>query len=95
MAFADKFVADAALEPAGCAQITPSVVTGISIANARLALIQALNQNVRIRDDGTNPTTSVGYRLHAGQSIWYIGDIKAIRILEEAASAEVNVMAYK
>lgn len=95
MAFASTFVADAAVEPAGYAQISPSAVSGISIANARLAFIQALNQNIRMRDDGVDPTTTVGYRLHAGQSIWYIGDVKALRMIEEVASAEVNVMAYK
>jgi hypothetical protein len=95
MAFADKFVADAAVEPAGYRQLTPSVAQGVSIPNARVALIRALNQNVRFRDDGSDPTSSVGFRLHAGQSIWYIGDMKQLRMIEEAASAEVNILGYK
>lgn len=95
MAFADRFVADATIEPAGYRQISPSSVTGVRIGSARVALIQALNQNVRLRDDGVDPTASVGYRLHAGQSIWYIGDMVKLRMIEESAGAEVNILAYK
>ena len=95
MAFADRFVADAALEPAGYRQLSGDSVVGVSIGNARVALIQALDQNIRMRDDGTDPTTTVGYRLHAGQSIWYIGDMRALRMIGEAAGAEINLLAYK
>ena len=95
MGFADKFVADAAIEPAGYRQLTPSTAQGVSIPNARVALIQALTQNIRLRDDGTDPTSSVGFRLHAGQSIWYIGDLVQLRMIEEAASAEVNILGYR
>lgn len=95
MAFADRFVADAAIEPAGYAQLSGDSVTGTSIGNARVALIQALNQNIRLRDDGTNPTTTVGFRVHAGESIWYIGDMLALRMIGEAAGAEINILAYK
>lgn len=95
MAFADKFVADAAIEPAGYRQLTPSTAQGVSIPNARVALIQALTQNIRLRDDGIDPTPTVGFRLHAGQSVWYIGDMVQLRMIEEAASAEVNILGYK
>ena len=95
MAFADRFVADAALEPAGYLQLTPVSATGVWTSDARVCLIQALNQNIRMRDDGTDPTASVGFRLHAGESIWYIGDVTALRIIEESSGAEVNILAYK
>ena len=72
-----------------------SAAIGIPIANGRVALIQALNQNVRWRDDGTDPTGSVGMRLHAGESFFYTGDLRAIKFIEETASAQLNVTAYQ
>jgi hypothetical protein len=95
MAFADRFVADAAVEPAGYVQLSPNTAQGVSMGDGRLALIQALNQNVRYRDDGTDPTSTVGVRIHAGESIWYTGNLRSIKFIEETAGAEVNILAYK
>lgn len=95
MSFADRFVADAKIEPAGYRQLSGDSVVGISIGNARVALIQALNQNIRIRDDGFDPTTTVGYRIHAGETLWYTGNLKSLRIIGEATGAEINILAYK
>ena len=95
MAFADRFVADGTVEPAGYVQLSPSSAVGISTGSGRLALIQVLDQNVRYRDDGTDPTTTVGVRIHAGESIWYTGDLRALRFIEETASAEINILVYK
>ena len=96
MAWADRFQADAPIEPAGYRKITSlSSVKGVQIGEGRVALIQAINQNIRYRDDGTDPTSSEGMVIFAGQSIWYTGDLRAIRFIEEAGSAEVNVLAYK
>jgi hypothetical protein len=93
--FADRFVADAAVEPAGYRQLTPTTVQGVSIGEGRVALIQVLNQNVRYLDTGIDPTPSTGVRIHAGESIWYNGDLTAIRFIEETSGAEVNILAYK
>lgn len=93
---ADRFVADATIQPVGYRQITNlGSAIGIQIGDGRVALIQALNQNVRWRDDGTDPTTSVGMRLHAGETIFYTGDLRAIRFIEESASAELNISVYQ
>lgn len=93
---ADRFTADATIEPVGYRQITDlSSAIGIPVANGRVALIQALDQNVRWRDDGTNPTSSVGMRLHAGETMFYTGDLRKIKFIEEAASAELNIVAYQ
>jgi hypothetical protein len=72
-----------------------SAVKGISGGNGRVALIQALAQNVRWRDDGTNPTSTVGMRLAAGETMFYVGDLRKIRFIEEAASAELNLSVYE
>jgi hypothetical protein len=64
-------------------------------SDATVALIQALTQNVRWRDDGTAPTASKGMQLAAGDQFWYTGDLSTIRFIEEAATAELNVTVYK
>lgn len=61
---------------------------------ARIALIHAESKSVRWRDDGTNPTTSVGMVLDAGAIMLYDGSLSAIRFIETAASAKLNVSYY-
>jgi hypothetical protein len=96
MAWADRFHADANIEPAGYRKITSlSSAKGVQIGEGRVALIQAINQNIRYRDDGTDPTASAGMVLFAGQSMWYTGDLRRLRFIEETAGAGVNVLAYK
>ena len=63
--------------------------------NHLVALIQAEDQNVRWRDDGTDPTASVGMLLEAGKDMLYTGDLGAIKFIEEAASAKLNVSYYE
>jgi len=93
---ADRFYADATIDPVGYRQITDlATVVSVPVANGRVALIQALNQNVRWRDDGVAPTTTVGMRLHAGETMFYTGDLRKLKFIEEAASAELNITAYQ
>lgn len=61
---------------------------------ATLALIVPESQNVRWRDDGTNPTASVGMPIFVGASLSYDGDFNKIKFIEEAASAKLNVSYY-
>lgn len=90
------YVLDATLEPDGYFQLTNlSSVASVAGGNGRVALIQALNQNVRWRDDGTNPSSTVGMRLAAGETFLYNGDMRKIRMIEEASGAEVNISTYK
>ncbi len=63
-------------------------------AGATMALIVAETQAVRWRDDGTAPTASVGMPLATGTSLSYDGDLKAIRFIEQTASAVLNVSYY-
>jgi len=90
-----RLVTDAISTPQGYHQITDlSSAVGLNAKNGRFALIQAVGQNVRWRDDGAAPTAAVGMILHAGETFPYYGDIKAIRFIETAASAELNVSVY-
>ena len=68
----------------------PSVPTG-----ALRALVQAEGQSVRWRDDGVAPTASVGTLIYVGQLFEYTGDLSAIRFIETAASAKLNVSYYR
>lgn len=91
-------VIDGFVEPAGYTQIT-SVSSAVSLGTipdgTKLTLIQAESQNVRWRDDGTNPTTTVGMLLQAGQTLVYNGNPARVRVIETTASASVNVSFYR
>lgn len=63
-------------------------------ANATVALIQAESQSVRWRDDGTDPTTTVGMVLSAGESMFFTGSLVAFRAIEITASAKLNISYY-
>jgi hypothetical protein len=54
----------------------------------------AETQAVRWRDDGTDPTASVGMPLATGVSLSYDGDLKAVRFIQQSASAIINVSYY-
>jgi hypothetical protein len=87
--------------PLGCKQITGlNAVKTLADTTAipplaRFALLQAETQNIRWRDDGTDPTASVGMILTAGDPPFlYDGDLAAIEFLEASASAKLNVSFY-
>lgn len=90
------------LTPLGVAQDTTisaasglPTVSGSIPAATTVALIQVTGQNCRWRDDGTDPTASVGIQLGAGTSFWYRGTFSAFKIIEEAASAVLNVAYFQ
>ena len=51
-------------------------------------------QPIRWRDDGTDPTSSVGMRLQAGTVFDYPGKPQSLRFIETAASATLNIACY-
>jgi hypothetical protein len=61
---------------------------------ATLALIVPETQGIRWRDDGTNPTASVGMPVAAGSYLSYDGDLNRIKFIEQTASAKINVSYY-
>lgn len=91
-------VLDGYLEPAGYAQVT-SVSSAVGLGTipngVKLVLIQAEAQDVRWRDDGVNPTTSVGMVIPAGQTLVYNGNPSAFKAVEVTASAKLNVTFYR
>jgi hypothetical protein len=80
----------------GYQQITSlSSATGLTVpAGATRALIAPLTKDIRWRDDGTNPTASVGMPVSAGTYLSYDGDLQNIKFIETSASAELNITYY-
>lgn len=80
----------------GYQQITNlSSAVGLTIpTGATLALIVPETQNVRWRDDGTDPTASVGMPIYIGASLSYDGDLNKIKFIQETASAKLNISYY-
>lgn len=73
----------------------PSVdpVSGLNVMPT-IALITPETNGVRWRDDGTNPTASVGMPLAAGVTLQYDGDLRKIKFIEQTASAKLNISYY-
>lgn len=85
-----------ALVPKGfttIADLSSAVGLGTIPDGARRALISVETQAVRWRDDGEDPTDSVGHLLPPG-GFMYEGDLAAIKLIEAAASAAVFVSFY-
>lgn len=80
----------------GYQQITSlSAAASLTIpTGATMALIIPETQAVRWRDDGTNPTASVGMPVAVGESLNYDGDLSRIRFIEQTASAKLNISYY-
>jgi hypothetical protein len=81
----------------GYQQITSlSAATALTVpAGAVLAMCTPETQAVRWRDDGSNPTASVGYPLAVGAELRYdAAQMAAAKFIEQVASAKLNVVYY-
>ena len=59
-----------------------------------IAIIISETQAVRWRDDGIDPTSTVGMPLAAGVALQYDGDLSKIRFIESTAGAKLNISYY-
>lgn len=89
-------VTDGPVIPLGYQQIT---ATGSAVgltppAGARMAVVDVEAQNIRWRDDGTNPTTTVGMRILSDNEFVYTGNLSAINFIAETAGSILNVSYY-
>lgn len=96
--FQGSQVFDGPREPLGYIQMT-SLASAVPLtatipAQAKLVLLQAETQSVRWRDDGTNPTASVGMLIAAGSMMIYTGNPSNLKVIETTASAKLNVSYY-
>ena len=75
------------------ASITASTALTVP-SNARVAIIQAVVDDLYWTDDGTTPVdVTTGMLLAAGDSFLYVGDLHAFRCISDAG--EVRVSFYK
>ncbi len=86
--------------PTGYQQIVAATLASaqaltIPAGGAEFALIQAELDAVRWRDDGTNPTASIGMLIPAGQTISYTGDLTTFKAIRVGATSILNVSYYK
>lgn len=90
-----NYLAESAL---GYQQLTIDATTAQTLtvpAGTTLVLISPETQAIRVRDDGTAPTSSVGYPVPVGGEMRYTGKSPtAIKIIGQVASAVVNVLYY-
>lgn len=88
--------------PAGAISLGYQQLSGLSSAQpltvpaeARYARISPQTQAVRWRDDGTNPTATVGMPLAVGAELIYSGNLRSLKFFEQAASAVLNIVYYR
>lgn len=81
----------------GVFSFTPSVATALPTipSGTSEAFVVCETQSVRWRDDGTNPTASVGVLLPVNTPFPYIGSLARIKFIETTASATCFVSYYQ
>jgi hypothetical protein len=79
-------------ETQGCAASVP--LTGIP-SGATYALVSCTGANVNWRDDGVAPTALVGNQITAGQPPIALTNLAALKFIQQAATAALNVSFYK
>lgn len=80
----------------GYQQITSlSSSTGLTVpSGATLAVVIPEGQNVRWRDDGVAPTSTVGMPLILGTTLSYDGDLTKIRFIQQLSGSTLNISYY-
>lgn len=83
-------------QPLGYQQITSlSSASALTVpAGTNFCVVSCETQNVRWRDDGTDPTASVGHILVTGGYLVYDGLVSKIKFIETTTSAKLNVTYY-
>lgn len=90
-----KIMLDGNWQPRGYEQIT-NLTTAVDLKiKGRAAIIQAEGDNIRWRDDGIDPTSSVGMLLPDGADIFYTGNLYAIKFIETTGSGVLNISYYE
>lgn len=90
------------LVPKGYCQLTSidtatalSACSGGIPGGANAAIIEVDSQAIRYRDDGVNPTTTVGMPVASGTTFYYAGPLSLVRVISSTAGAKLNILFYK
>lgn len=73
--------------------ITTDPVTGLTI-KPNFVLIVPEGQAVRWRDDGVDPSASVGMPLAVGVTLQYDGDLSKIKFIQQVSGGIINISYY-
>lgn len=103
LVFTSSAIADSGVRrvPCGYQQLTTlSAAIALTVPTTcggpvSMALITAEAQAVRYRDDGTDPSATVGMPLAVGVALTYEGRITAIKFFEQTGGAKLNVLFYR
>ena len=64
-------------------------------AGAQVAIIKPATQAIRFRDDGTDPTASVGYPVAVGaEYIYSASSLGAVKLIASTAGAALDILYY-
>ncbi len=74
--------------------LTLPTVPAHSCLTMGYAVIQAESGDIRWRDDGTNPTGSVGMLIPEGGELNYCGDFSALKLINSSGSTSIANVAY-
>ena len=89
------YLDDGSITPSGALPSASTAAQTLTVpAHATLAVIKAAGQAVRWRDDGVNPTATVGMQIAVGESLRYTGGLAALRTLEAVVGGVLDVSYY-
>jgi hypothetical protein len=89
------------IAPLGYQQLSVGSTTASNLTvpgGAIAGSISVESQAVRFRDDGTAPTSSVGFPIAVtsnGPPFDYAGNLGAVQMIAETGTATVNILYYK
>ena len=86
------------MEPVGSYQqllAATAVGLGTIPEGATLVMIQPETQQIRWRDDGVNPTATVGNLVIVNDTLFYTGNFASFKFIEVAVTTKVNVTFYR
>lgn len=79
---------------AGSADLVSASCTGGVPQNTVAAVIVVETANIRWRDDGTAPTTTVGMLMLSGSSLYYQGNLTTLQTVAVSGSPVVDISFY-
>lgn len=80
----------------GYQQLRVTVATTLPVPFGATRVQIAVSDNaVRYRDDGTAPTSDLGYPLSVGEEIIYAGNLSAIQFVSQSSTATLDLLFYR
>jgi hypothetical protein len=82
--------------PLGYEALAPTSATKMDVPNgAKYALITAEVQHVRMTDDGTTPTLTVGLVVKTTDPpLWYAGNLSKVQFFNDTAGGLIKILYY-